>query len=378
MKRAVFFIIFLSLAAASFAQEDEKNRPLFIEGVAQREDHMEFFLGSFTKEARDSGYIVTETKAQAAHTVKFEITTLDEATQLELEDFNQYNIKISLLRNSDDFEIIGFDFTFTELMEMFVNIVGMFRNAVLYIPIPRMEDPAIAREMNNRWKNKWLYIRLSFDYPMTFYMLQSEGLFEGVALYANPYEEFDADGNPKPDRVSPIDHVIMAMPGATIGFEFQFLPFVSLEANFQASMGDTRDNYFINMAVGAELKFPIKFNKVPLFQNIVIAPYGAFVYPLDFGVEGMGISKIFSEFPLFSFGGGIQVSAPGGKHGAFFVDVKYLLCLTDAVMKNPYLDYSEENQLYPEPAVIHYKRHVIGIGVGYKFGLIDRKGKSKR
>jgi hypothetical protein len=32
-----------------------------------------------------------------------------------------------------------------------------------------------------------------------------------------------------------------------------------------------------------------------------------------------------------------------------------------------------ERSLYPEPAEIHYKRSQLGIGVGYKFGLLDKK-----
>ena len=29
--------------------------------------------------------------------------------------------------------------------------------------------------------------------------------------------------------------------------------------------------------------------------------------------------------------------------------------------------------LYPNPKVIHYRRSVIGLGIGYKVGFIDRK-----
>jgi len=165
--------------------------------------------------------------------------------------------------------------------------------------------------------------------------------------------------NIDPPRVAPINHEIIAMPGATIGVEFQFLNFMSLELNLQLSMGDTRDNLFVNASAGLELKFPIKLN------SIAFVPYAAFIYPLS-------ISPIFSEYPPFAFGAGLQLCAKAGTHGAFFIDVKYTFSLSDAVMHNPYLAFDENKQLYPEPPVIHYNRSVIGIGVGYKFGLFDR------
>jgi hypothetical protein len=31
------------------------------------------------------------------------------------------------------------------------------------------------------------------------------------------------------------------------------------------------------------------------------------------------------------------------------------------------------SSLYPNPSVIHYQRSVIGIGIGYKFGLFTRR-----
>ena len=119
-------------------------------------------------------------------------------------------------------------------------------------------------------------------------------------------------------------------------------------------MGDTRNDTFINLLAGAELKFPIKY-----FENFMIEPYAAFALPLM-------VSDIFHDFPPFALGGGLQFGTKGGKNGALFVDIKYMLCLTDAVMFNPY------GELFPKPSVIHYQRFVIGLGVGYKFGFIDR------
>ena len=98
----------------------------------------------------------------------------------------------------------------------------------------------------------------------------------------------------------------------------------------------------------------------------MLIPYGAFSLPLN-------VSPTFSEFPLFAVGAGVQFCAKAGKSGAFFVDINYLFSFSDAVMHNPYLKYPPSLQHFPEPRVIHYSRSVIGIGIGYKIGILDRK-----
>ena len=357
MKKVFSFTVLLFLAISSFAQEgvpNTGNRYIFIEGTAEREDQLEFFMTNFVMEAGSAGYIVTEKKSEAAHTMKFSVTS---NTTDSGQDANKYVIRISLIRNSDDFENIVFDFFFTDLEEMYMYNRSLFQNATIYIPPLTEEDLILAREPDNRWKNKWIYVRASFNYPITFYMLKGDGLYKGVSLYSGTYEE--------PTGFGPLEHSVTALPGATLGFEVQFLNFMSLEINFQLSMGDTRSNTFINMAFGTDLKFPVKF------ENIILVPYAASMFFLN-------TSPVFKEFPFFAAGAGIQLCARGGKHGAFFADVNYMFSFSDAVMKNPYLVYPEANQLYPKPEEIHYNRSVIGIGIGYKIGFLDRIKKGKQ
>jgi len=354
MKKTLFFTVLLLLAISSFAQ-DIPNRYIFIEGTAEKAEHYDFFLRNFQMEAAAAGYTVTESKEEASHTVLFNVGPNTKTDSNE--DDNLYVIKISLVSNADDFEILFFDFFFTDLDEMYVHNRNLFQTATLNIPPFTEDDMIVIEPLDNRWKNKWIYFRLSFDYPITFYLLQNDGLIGERGLYYGDFND--------PARVTPIGHEIMAMPGLTAGLEFQLLNFLSLELNFQMSLGDTRDNKFINMAAGAELKFPIKF------KNTMLVPYGAFTYPLK-------KSDIFTEFPLYAVGGGIQFCARGGKHGAFFVDIKYMFSFSDAVMKNPYLVYGENKQLAPNPSEIHYKRSVIGIGIGYKIGFFNKKEKPKK
>jgi len=341
-KKALFFTVLSLLAASSFAQNIHQ-RYLFIEGTAVDPEHYEFFMKNFALEAAGAGYTVTENKNSAAYTLNFDVSS-----DTGLNNY-PYVAKISLFRNEDGLEVTTLNFYYNNIDEVYEFTRTLFQNVTLYIPLLTVEELNTAQGLYQNWKNKWLYLRASFDYPITFYLLKPDGLIGGSGLY-----------NSDPYRVSPIDHKIMAMPGATVGVEFQFLDFMSVELNFQLSMGDTRDNLFINMAAGFELKFPIKFN------NISIVPYGTFIYHLN-------VSEIFSDFPPFAYGAGIQLNARAGAYGAVFINVNYTLSLPfDAVMHNPYLVFPADRRLYPEPPVIHYDRSIIGIGIGYKFGFFDR------
>jgi len=360
MKKILMLSILLPLAVSSFAQEKTPNRFLFIDGTADRKDHIEFFQKNFNIEAAAAGYTVVDSKVKAAHTVKFAVslnmtTGRDGILRQASSEDNKYAIEVSLVRNSDNFEILVYNFYFNELDDMYEYNSIIFLNAMYYIPPISEDDLIAARNVDNRWRNKWLYVRGSFDYPITFYKLvkDKKKLIGGIGLYGGSFEE--------PSGTEPLDHKIMAMPGMTIGAEGQVLDIMSIELNYQLSMGDTRDNYFVNMALGLEIKFPNK-----LFENFIISPYGTFVYNLR-------VSPVFKDFPLFAAGAGIQVNTKGGKSGAFFIDVKYILSFTDAVMHNPYLSFPENERLHPNPAEINYSRSVIGIGIGYKFGFFDRK-----
>ena len=340
MKKILLLLVFLALTYSSFAQ-NAPGGSIFFEGTAHWESLVPLFYQRFTDEATAAGYTVAESQSEAAHTFRYIISGSSQVT-----GDNEPTIRIIITNNSDMEEILDFEYLFIDINEMYEYAYFLFQRATIYIPLPRKSD-----FIDVGWQNKLLYIRASFDYPITFYALQPDGLVGGgIAVYAT-----DDDGNII--RVSPEDNKVLAMPGATIGLEFQFLSFVSLELNLQANMGDTRNNNFVNLAAGAELKFPLKF-----FQHIVIEPYLTLAYPLT-------VSEIFSEFPLFMVGGGLQVGTKGGKNGSFFIDVGFRYSTTKAAMHNPY----REPPLFPEPSVIYYNHYLLKLGVGYKFGIIDRK-----
>ncbi|MDR2718971.1 MAG: hypothetical protein LBB89_13035 [Treponema sp.] len=200
------------------------------------------------------------------------------------------------------------------------------------------------------WRNKWLYLRASFDFPITFYFLKPDGLIAGTGIY---------NDSVSPMLVDQLDNKVVMLPALTLGVEIQLLNWLSVEPNVQAAWEYLNDEDFINLTAGLQLKFPLKF-----IRNIMLEPYGAVSYPVFSSSK-----NVFDSFPTLAFGGGFQLGMKGWKDtGSVFLDINYMYYyLGDAVMYNPY------GELFPKPELIHYQRSVLGLGIGYKFGIINRK-----
>ncbi|MDR0494750.1 MAG: hypothetical protein LBG95_03885 [Treponema sp.] len=200
------------------------------------------------------------------------------------------------------------------------------------------------------WKNKWLYLRVSFDFPITYYKLKGDGLIDGTLVY-----DGDIDN---PTAFSPVDNKIVGLPAATAGLELQFLDWCSIEPKFLVGWEKLNNANFANLAAGVDIRFPVK-----LIRNVILEPYVSVLFPIPTSAS----KKVFDSFPVAAAGGGFQLGLKGGKSGVVFIDANYMYSIGDAVMENPY------GSLYPNPSVIHHQRSVIGLGIGYKFGFIGRK-----
>jgi hypothetical protein len=208
------------------------------------------------------------------------------------------------------------------------------------------------------WRDKWLYLRTSFDFPINYYKLKEDGLVAGSGAYEGDFK--------KPNRIAPLDNMVVALPSLTVGLEIQFLNWMSIEPKFQAGLDHMNDVDFFFLAPGIELKFPLKF-----MRNIMLEPYGALSIPILMPTDLFKTSSLLGDsFPWFGLGGGVQISTYGGKAGAVFIDVNYMY-FGDVGRYNPY------RELYPKPEIIHYTSSFLSIGIGYKAGFINRKEKEK-
>jgi hypothetical protein len=337
MKKSICVLFLFICSFSHIYAANSKNITLNVQGTGQP-GFVEGFKAALIIEAQAAGYQITENLNAAKYSIRFTV----EFDQME----QKSKFIVSLIKVVDLSVIVSMEYFFADEEEMLLYSQLIFFLLMSNIP----EDEISAAPEDDTWRNKWLYISPSFNYSLMFLALQSEGLIEGIGVYNG---DFDS-----PDRVAPLDNKIVPIMGVGLGLEVQFLDFMSIEPHAQISMEQIILNRIMYSALfSVELKFPLKF-----FRSFVIEPYAVAAYSMRFPEE----LEIFVNYPQFIFGGGIQVAVKAGKSGALFFDVSYLY-LGDIGMNNQY------DELYPKPEIIYYNHSVLGFGIGYKFGLFDRK-----
>jgi len=335
-KQLAFFVVFLVMTGGVLFAADSEEKAICIQGFGNRIDQVTFFRDAFMAEAVAAGFKVVEQFdfKYADYGIKFEITPNTNVNE------QQFIFTISLVRIKDLNIMVAATYAFDELEEMVPYTQYLFFRLVANIP------GYGKGVVNPAWKNKWMYLRLSFDYPVTVYELQSTGLIGTAGIYMGEFDD--------PTSIMPLDNKIIVLPGAAFGVEVQFLNWMSVEPVARVFLEELFGTYYVSLAAELDIKFPLKTN------YFMIEPYAAASFPIL-------KPDRFTKYPWFSFGGGVQVGIRGGSMGAFFIDVNYMHSVGDAVAKNPY------EELYPNPDKIHYKRFQVGLGIGYKLGFFDRK-----
>jgi hypothetical protein len=340
MKKNIFSLFFLAVLASSVFAQTREDISVYIAPVVASPDQASFFYENFVAETTGAGYSLSKDAEDADYTLKLEVKpnlihysdgTLEQAPP----DEKQFILQITLIRNEDATEVVTFNFAFTSTDEMYEYNLYLLYEALANVPFSK------AGFEGDSWRNKWLYLRASFDYPITFYQL-----LDPKALWG------DHPVIPGEKQWHNLDHRINPFPAVTFGIEFQYLNWISTELSFNLSFSDPFSTTFIP-AIQLEQKFPIKPSR-----DFMIEPYAAVSFPVN-------TSPITVQFPKVGVGGGVQFGVRGGNMGAFFVDVNYIHYLGDVIIRN-------ENTLYPNPSEIHYTRFVIGLGIGYKIGFFDR------
>jgi len=330
----------LALLLCSFSvvyAANSKNITLCIQGTGQP-IFVQGFKEALIIEAKAAGYDVTENLSAAKYNIKFSVE-FDQAQQ-------KSKFIVSLVKVVDLSVIVSMEYLFADEEEML-----LYSQLVFFMLMANLPDNEVAASgpVDDSWRDKWLYISPYFNYSFVFLALKSDGLIGKAGIYNDSVD---------PPLVSPLDNKIIPMPGIGIGFEFQFLPFMSVEPGFLISREEiVLDHVMYNMLASLKLKVPLKF-----FRNVVLEPYGVAAYPMRYPDK----LEVFATFPDYVYGGGMQIAVKVGKGGALFVDVNYMY-YGDTAMENQFHD------LFPKPEVIHYDHSVLGFGIGYKFGFFDRK-----
>jgi len=367
-----FLLIFTLWAYAV----DIPNRSIYIEGTARQPAQRQFFMDNFKMEAGALGFTVATDKGTAGFVFKFDVQPYTDEDNPSIKNI----ILITLIYNEVDMEMVSFGWPFGELEDMYEYNQYVFYKAAVLIPSlsdedlaelaalanqasqaqaagPRRGAPVSTAAADNSWQNQWVYIRVSVDYPVNFFNLNGvDKVWGGTAEPTEPPSPSNPDGI---GYVIPLEQKIFPVFGATLGVEVQPLSLLSVELNAKVTMGDPLDPAFLNFALGAEIKFNLKL------PHLMIQPYGTFIYHLTYN------PNTFSEFPWYSFGGGIQICSGLARTGMLFFNVSYLMSLEKTSMINPFA--GAKYDWAPNPETIPYNRFIVGFSVGYKYGVFDRK-----
>jgi hypothetical protein len=340
MKKIICISFLLLSSINALYAANKKNITINIQGTGPK-DTVEGFKYALVIEATAAGYDITENTAMAKYSIKFTV----EWDQIE----ERSKFTVSLVKVEDSYVVVTMEYFFADEEEMLLYSQLVFFMLMANLP----EDEiiiAVAGPEDDSWRHKWLYARASFEYlVLLLQLMPKDNLIGGAGVYDGSFEN--------PTSVAPLDNKLIPMPGLKLGLEVQFLDFMSVEPGAQISMEQIMLNEIVyNVLFSLQIKFPLKFIK-----SLVLEPYGAGAYPMRFPQN-----KVFEGFPLYSYGGGIQISAKAGKNGAAFVDISYMY-FGEVDMKN-YID-----KLYPNPKTITFNHSILGFSIGYKYGFIDRK-----
>jgi hypothetical protein len=356
--RRIFWCLCIATAVSAAAQSREDVRIFIPLVVAVEPMQADFFQKNFAMEIAGAGYTVTENVLEADYSLRLRVLSNatvrgDGTSQPAPPGQDQYTLQITLLRNSDNSQVVSLSFGFSELEEMYNHNLSLVYQTLANVPLSRGgDDKTVVKFMVGKdgervdwWRNKWVYLRVSADYPINYYQIQSDGLYDDDFIY-----EGSASA---PTRYSRITPQIVAMPGATVGVEVQFLDWMSLEANFVARFWDLAGFAFMP-GVGVQLKFPIKPS-----TYFMIEPYAGGV---------ISTNSIDGSFSRYSVGGGAQFGVKSGDAGIVFFDANFMYPLDEAVTFNA-------DDHFTKPQILHWKQFVIGLSIGFKTGFGNRGAK---
>jgi hypothetical protein len=340
-KQAVVMVCLLSAAALS-AQSRDDVKVYVSPASGGIPEQQEFFEENFKMELIGANYAVVENQADSDYTMNLSITQdvedshEDESGNLAAKQIINI-LTISLLSTADAREILRFSWAFETLEEMYEWNLHLIYQAMANVPLTKLTGVMDT----NHWRNKWLYLRASFNYPITFYAVHPENTSISTL---RPGQSSD---------YARLDHQVRPFPGFALGLEFQFLNWVSAEGDFTLTFGEPFSNTLIP-AIELALKFPLKPSR-----HFMIEPYGLVSLPATTAAKTY-------EFPRYGLGGGVQFGVKGGEMGAFFMEVNYVYFIGDVVTANNI----DPNR--PLPERLKWTRFSVGLGIGYKIGFFNR------
>ncbi|GHV95141.1 hypothetical protein AGMMS50293_14610 [Spirochaetia bacterium] len=319
----MLFLLFLLCATSCCFSQMRNAIRVYIPPVSGgNPEQQKYFFDNFKMELSSAGYGVVDTQAESNYMMQFTIQSNDAFGSDP--DEKQYEVKLALLNSSDNSEVVEFTFPFTGLDEMNDWNQYLMYRAMANIPLDvleensrLMDEQAPAAAIPDLWRNKWMYVSFALGGDMIFFVNQN-------TLSA-------AQG--------------MVMPGVALGYELQFLNFLSVQAAGKFRALHDGESYKPVLAFDAALKGVVKPG-----NYMMLEPY--------FGAEYTMSLSPGTQIPWLSVLAGTQVGFRGIKRDAFFIDLS--------------MAYS----LLGEFTLVTENTHgtlIFGLLFGWKLGFLDRK-----
>jgi hypothetical protein len=233
-----------------------------------------YFQENFKMELLGANYPSVDAKAEAIYTLFLVINDNPDfiSTQPEDDDNNRFLLDIKLERSIDNAEIVHFDFPFNDTEAMSNWNLFLLYQAMANAYLPE-EESAPAPVIDNRWRNKWVYINLGV------------GLDAGMFIHSN-------------NRI----RMGSLYPFPLVGWEFQLLNGLSVEPEFKLRMEGVLDEFILSPSIDLLFKGIIKPH-----NDLMLEPYAGVEYSLNVG----------GRPAWFSVLAGAQLGSRGGSRSAW-------------------------------------------------------------
>jgi hypothetical protein len=321
----LFFALGLLSAAPCFAQDRGRLTvyvPVPTGGTAQQRA---YFQTNFKMELIGANYPSVETRAEAVYTLSLEIEDNPNYDREQPEDWAEnaiYQLGVKLERNSDNAEIVRFNFPFNDTESMSEWNLYLLYQALANAYVPPEEPPEKPEppppvilptpHQEERWCSQWLYLNMETGADLGFFLRKEDGLID-TAFFA---------------------------PALLVGLEWHFLSPLSIEVDVKPRL---MENYALTMAAAATMRLVFRPS------TVMLELYGGAEYAM--GLLG-------AQVPVYSAIAGVQAGVRGAAQSAWVLDI--------GVTRNLMEAYSPGNGKEFDLTRIH-------LLAGFKFGFIDRR-----
>jgi hypothetical protein len=282
-------LLFLFLTISAHAQDRSRMSVYVPMPTGGMQSQRSYFQENFKMELIGANYPVAEDRSSSMYTLLLDIQDnpgFDSRRPIN-EENNRYDLGIKLERSGDDYEIVSFSFPFSDTESMSGWNLFLLYQALANAYTPEVTAQLIAMPIDDRWRNKWLYLSVGAGVDSTHFL--EENWEKGI------------------NRI----YWGLVMPVVKLGLEFQFLDAFSLGLGM-VNLRELNDGerWIFSLSAPLLLKWVIKPD-YKRFSNAMMEIYGGTELSAHFG----------GEAPWLMVVAGVELGIKGGSRYAWTLDM---------------------------------------------------------